>query len=103
MTQPRRSAPVRRPTPGGLASSPRDQVLARRRFALIGLGLAVPLTLIVAIVTGSVLLLVVNIVVGLAFAGYVAMLLAIKQSQQSPRAARPTLRQDDDVGVSPRR
>jgi hypothetical protein len=105
VTQPRRpTAPQRSGRPlQARVSSPREQVLARRRLALLGLAAAIPVTLVVAIVTGSVPLLIVNIVVGILFAGYVAMLLQIKQNQQRvPRApARP--RQDDEVRVTPRR
>jgi uncharacterized membrane protein len=89
----------------GTPVSQREQVLARRRFALIGLGAAVPLTLIVAIVTGSIPLLVVNIVVGLALAGYIALLLQLKQAQQRvrPSTGRPVQADDDEMQVIPPR
>lgn len=61
----------------------RDQVLARRRFALLGLLVAVVITLVLALVTGSTLFLIVTIVVDVVLAGYVAMLLQIKQDQQA--------------------
>jgi hypothetical protein len=82
VTQPRRPVPrrVRRPV-RPRPQSAREQVLARRRYALIGLGGAVPITLILAIITGSTPLLFVNILTGLALAAYIAMLLHIKQSQ----------------------
>jgi hypothetical protein len=64
----------------------KDQVLARRRLALIGLGTLVPVTLVAALVTGSRLLLIINVIVDLVVGGYVAMLLQIKQTQQmAPR------------------
>jgi hypothetical protein len=105
MTQPRRppTAQQRRPAPPR-APSARDGVLARRRMALLGLGAAVPVTLILAIITGSVPLLIVNILVGVALAAYVAMLLSIKQSQQQPAPKRrPTVDEDDMRVVPPRR
>lgn len=67
----------------------RDRVLARRRLALIGLASAVAITLIGAIATGSRALFILNIVVDLALAGYVALLLNIKQ-QRSTVAATPS-------------
>jgi len=96
--QQRRPAPPRRP-------STRDGVLARRRMALLGLGVAVPVTLILAIITGSVPLLIVNILIGVALAAYVAMLLSIKQSQQRPTTPqrRPALDEDDMRVVPPGR
>ncbi len=57
----------------------RRQVLARRRRALIGLVAAALTTLTIAIVTGSLLMLGLNLVVDMALAAYVAMLLQIKQ------------------------
>ncbi len=57
----------------------RRQVLARRRRALIGLVLAALTTLAIAIVTGSLLMLGLNLVVDMALAAYVAMLLQVKQ------------------------
>lgn len=89
MTQSKRpsTAEQRRPVPPR-APSARDGVLARRRMALIGLGAAVPVTLILAIITGSVPVLIVNILIGIALAAYVAMLLSIKQSQHRPAAPR---------------
>lgn len=79
--------------------SQRDQVLARRRMALIALGVGVVVTLIAAIITGWFWLLLVNIAVGLALAGYVAMLLSIKQSQQHRPTGRPP--RDDEMRVLP--
>lgn len=105
MTQPRRPSPPRRGVApgGGPAPTPREQVLARRRMALLALGAAVPITLILAIVMNSVPLLVVNIVAGLVLAGFVAMLLQIKQAQQRG-ASQPAARSrvdDEDVRVGP--
>mgnify|MGYP001578023006 FL=1 len=76
----------------------RQQVLARRRMALIGLSLAVPLTLAVALYTGSTALLFLNLFVDVILAGFIAMLLQIKQGQQT---ARPkwTLDPEDEVRV----
>lgn len=102
MTQPRGPAPQRlnRP-PQNRAASPRDQVLARRRYALIALAVGVVLTLVMAIITGSVMILIVNIVVGVVLAGYIAMLLNIKQTQQRRPAPRPGKRDEDDMRVMP--
>lgn len=81
----RTAAPAARPMRQTAAvRSQRDQVLARRRMALMGLaGLAV-VTLIVAIVTGSWAILVLNLIADVALAGYIAVLLQIKQQQQAP-------------------
>ena len=90
MTDPRQRA--RPPAAGGLgAAAQRDSVLARRRVALIVLVAAVPVTLIAAIFTGSTMFLIINLVFDLLIAGYVAMLLQIKQGQdgQAGFAGRP--------------
>ena len=78
----------------------RQQVLSRRRMTLIGLSLAVPITLVLALVTGSKMLLFVNLIFDVILAGFIAMLLQIKQSQQ---VARPkwTLDPEDEVRVVP--
>ena len=79
MTDPRQrtaSAPAGPAMPGE-----RDIVLARRRLALIVLVAAVPITLAAAIVTGSTMFLIINLAVDLLIAGYVGMLLQIKQTQ----------------------
>jgi archaellum biogenesis protein FlaJ (TadC family) len=82
----------------------REQVLARRRIALLALGAAVPVTLILAIVTGSVPLLIANIVVGMALAGYIALLLRLKQSQQvRPPTGRALHEDDSEMQVLPPR
>ncbi|HSM01343.1 MAG TPA: hypothetical protein VK960_02730 [Acidimicrobiia bacterium] len=100
MTQPRRPSP--RPRPSG--GSARQQVLARRRIALIGLIVAVALTLAIALFTGSVLMLIINLVIDVVLAGYIAMLLQIKQGKGTPQR-RPVRRGADDeeeVRVVPR-
>ena len=99
MTQ-RRPAP-RRP-PGGSA---RQQVLARRRIALIGLVVAVPVTLALALFTGLVSMLILNLVIDVILAGYIAMLLQIKQGQSAaPRrpVRRPVPEDDEEANVVPR-
>ena len=65
------------------AAEHRARVLARRRNALVVLGLAVVGTLAAAIVTGSWPILVVSLIVDVALAAYVAILLQIKQSKGS--------------------
>ena len=59
----------------------RASVLDRRRLALIVLVAAVPITLAAAIVTGSTMFLMINLAVDLLVAGYVGMLLQVKQGQ----------------------
>ena len=76
----------------------RQQVLARRRMALVGLVLAVPLTLGAALYTGSTVLLIVNLFVDVVLAGFIAMLLSIKQTQQVSRP-KWTLDPEDEVRV----
>ena len=83
MTDRRQRVAPRQPA-GGYGDSERERVLARRRMALIVLAALVPVTLVAAIVTGSVLLLAVNLVTDLLIALYVAMLLQIKQAQGTP-------------------
>jgi hypothetical protein len=78
----------------------RQQVLARRRMTLIGLGLAVPLTLAAALFTGSTILLFINLVFDVILAGFIAMLLQIKQAQQVSRP-KWTLDPEDEVRVVP--
>jgi len=76
----------------------RQQVLARRRMALVALVLAVPLTLGAALYTGSTVLLIVNLFVDVVLAGFIAMLLSIKQTQQVSRP-KWTLDPEDEVRV----
>jgi len=97
MTDPRQRTRSQASTDGLAMSGERDRVLARRRLALIGLAAAVPVTLGVAIFTGSIMFLFINLVFDLLIGGYVAMLLQIKQAQdgRSGFATRPqTARQD---------
>lgn len=61
----------------------REQVLGRRRVALIALGVAVIGTLAAAIFTGSWPILAVSLVVDVMLAAYVAVLLQIKQHKGS--------------------
>ncbi len=63
----------------------REQVLARRRTALILLMIAAVATLVGAIVTGNLVLLGVTLVVDVALAVYIAVLLQIKQRQATTR------------------
>ncbi len=101
MTDPRRRAPTpeARTALTGL-NDERERVLARRRLALVVLAAAVPISLVAAILTGSTTFLIVNLVFDLLIAGYVAMLLQIKQSQEAGfgRPAGPSGR-DEDVRV----
>ena len=94
--------PRQRPSGGSV----RHQVLARRRIALIGLIVAVPLTLAIALFTGSVPMLILNLVIDVILAGYIAMLLQIKQGQGSsprrPAAQRPAVEDDEEISVVPR-
>ena len=78
------------------AAEHRARVLARRRNALVILGLAVVGTLAAAIVTGSWPILVVSLIADVALAAYVAILLQIKQSKGS---AMPDFEDPDDVQV----
>lgn len=73
---------MRNPAPRGGVTA-RQQVLARRRMALIGLTLAVPVTLVLALMTRSTTILYLNLFFDVVLAGYIAMLLQIKQSQHS--------------------
>ena len=76
-------APVQRTDVRAGGGSAREQVLARRRNALVGIVFLAIATLAAAIVTGSVVLLAVSLVVDVVLAGYIAMLLQIKQRQQA--------------------
>lgn len=78
----------------------RQQVLGRRRMTLIALGLAVPITLGAALFTGSTILLFVNLVFDVILAGFIAMLLQIKQAQQVSRP-KWTLDPEEEVRVVP--
>lgn len=97
MTDPRQSVRPQR-SPQGYDRAERERILARRRLALIVLIALVPVTLVAAIITGSMVLLIVNLVADLLIAVYVAMLLQIKQTQgMSPRHGMS--QPDEDVRV----
>lgn len=64
------------------AQAVRERILARRRNALVVLGGLVVVTMLLAILTGSVLVLVVSLVADVALAAYIAYLLQIKQQSQ---------------------
>ena len=81
MTDPRQRARSGAPTGGFAKGGERERVLARRRLALVVLVAAAPVTLAAAIITGSTMFLIINLVFDLLIAGYVAMLLQIKQTQ----------------------
>jgi len=86
--------------PGGTGmTGARESVLARRRLALIALVAAVPITLGAAIITGSTMFLIINLVFDLLIAGYVAMLLQIKQSQESHGSTARTQKPRQDAPV----
>jgi hypothetical protein len=78
----RRPEPEGAPVARGASADARSKVLARRRFALIALGLGAVVSLIGAIVMGSFPLLIVTLLFDVALAGYVAILLQIKQRKQ---------------------
>jgi hypothetical protein len=77
-----RPEPERAPIARGASADARGKVLARRRYALIALGLGAVVSLIGAIVTGSFPLLIVALLFDVALAAYVAILLQIKQRKQ---------------------
>lgn len=104
MTDPRQRTPARAGTVSVAGmDDERERVLARRRLALVILAAAVPITLVAAILTGSTTFLIVNLVFDLLIAGYVAMLLQIKQSQEAVgrRSVTPPGR-DEDIRVGRR-
>jgi hypothetical protein len=87
------------PLPTAEANAARQQVLARRKAALIVLAVMVVGTLAGAVLTGSVVLLVATLVADVLLAGYVAMLLTIKQRRGTPSGAATTDHRSDDVRV----
>lgn len=89
MTDPRQRTRPASPSSGPALGGERERVLARRRLALIVLVVAVPASLVAAILTGSTLFLVVNLVFDVFIAGYVALLLQIKQGQDGRGPAAP--------------
>jgi uncharacterized protein (DUF58 family) len=80
----------------------REQVLARRRLALILLIIAAIGTLAVAIIRGSWVLLGLTLVVDVALAVYIAVLLQIKQRQATARLRSSPLAegQNDEMRVA---
>jgi hypothetical protein len=81
------------------AAAHRAQVLARRRTALIVLGVAVIGTLAAAIITGSWPVLAVSLVVDVVLAAYVAILLQIKQGKGTGAAPGRFGNNEGDVQV----
>lgn len=75
--------PTRRPVPlpSAEAAAAREQVLARRKMALIALVVLVVGTLAGALLTGSWVLLAATLVADVLLAGYIAMLLTIKRQR----------------------
>jgi Na+/H+-translocating membrane pyrophosphatase len=96
----RKPVPRQMRTRSTLVRSPREKVLARRRLGLIVLGILVPVTLGIALYTGSTVFLIVTLVIDVLLAAYVAMLLSIKQAQRARSRRKWTLDpEDDDVRV----
>lgn len=78
----RQSTAAPRPAPPtGMPGVDRQQVLARRRIALVTLGVLAVLTLAVAIITGATPILILSLIVDVLLAGYIAILLQIKQGR----------------------
>jgi hypothetical protein len=91
---------VTAPPPQATAAEVRARVLARRKTALIALGVTVVATLVGAVVTGSTLLLGATLAADVVLAGYVAMLLTIKQRRHQGPSSRVAYSDDaDDVRV----
>jgi len=66
----------------------------------MSLAILMPVTLVAALVTGSKMLLIANLVIDVIIGGYIAVLLRIKQTQAaSPRG--PRVDEDEDVKVVP--
>ena len=83
MTTSRQDPPQVRTGPGIRADENRRRVLARRRIALIALGAGALISLVAAVVTGSFPLLIVTLVFDVLLAGYVTILLQVKQRRGS--------------------
>ena len=64
-------------------------MLARRRMALVTLGVLAIGTLAIAIITGSLPILVLSLIVDVMLAGYIAILLQIKQGRPTGSAVKP--------------
>lgn len=80
-----------RPAPQtGMAGMDRQRVLARRRMALVTLGVLAVLTLAIAIITGSTPILILSLIVDVLLAGYIAILLQIKQGRSVGGEMEPT-------------
>jgi hypothetical protein len=79
---------VTAPPPQATPAEIRARVLARRRMALIALVVAVVATLAGAVLTGSTVLLVATLIADVALAGYIAMLLTIKQRRRHQPSSR---------------
>lgn len=84
---------------GRQSDASRQAVLARRRSALIALGFGAVLTLVAAIVTGSVVLLVLTLVFDVLLALYVAVLLQVKQRKYQDWEGAAESRADGDPPV----
>ncbi len=79
MTTSRQDPPLVQTGAGAQADENRRKVLARRRFALIALGAGALISLVAAVVTGSLPLLIVTLVFDVLLAVYIAILLQVKQ------------------------
>lgn len=78
------SRPPARSAQARQAAEHRARILARRKTALLALGVAVVGTLAAAILTGSWPILVISLVVDVLLAAYVAILLQVKQRKAGP-------------------
>ena len=100
--QAEREKPVNRETTPQTArratesASSREQVLARRRLALIVLAVLAIATLAAAIITGSWPILAASLVIDVLLAAYIAVLLQIKQNKATAPPPRPD---EEDVRV----
>jgi len=66
----------------------------------MSLAILMPVTLIAALITGSKMLLIANLLIDVIIGGYIAVLLRIKQTQAAfPRG--PVVDEDEDVKVVP--
>ena len=81
VTARQRTAAPRPAAPTGMAGVQRQRVLARRRLALVTLGALAILTLAIAIITGSTPILILSLIIDVLLAGYIAILLQIKQGR----------------------
>jgi hypothetical protein len=81
VTTRQRTAEPRRAAIGPAPAAERQRVLARRRMALVTLGVLAIGTLALAIITGSLPILILSLIVDVMLAGYIAILLQIKQGR----------------------